>query len=212
MSNGCPFCDRSQFEERIVAETDSFYVVATFGQITNGGYVLIVPKEHVSCMAEISVSLMSQLLDLQRKVCKALTFEYSLYQPKPYIWPVTMFEHGIVGQTVQHAHLHILPIALDLTLRIRRDFPANWTKQLTFATELRYIYQKMQSPYLYWSAGLLEDTESYVCWDPPAPPMYLRTVAANMVGRSERADWRTMNSKLDRKLWSSTVHRLKLYF
>jgi len=47
MGDNCPFCDKKQFEERLIAEVDGFYLIATLGQITDGGYVLLVPKEHV---------------------------------------------------------------------------------------------------------------------------------------------------------------------
>ena len=39
MNDNCPFCDRTKVAERIVWEDDSFYIIATLGQISNGGYV-----------------------------------------------------------------------------------------------------------------------------------------------------------------------------
>ena len=35
MPNNCVFCDRSKFEERLIHETENFYVIATLGQITD---------------------------------------------------------------------------------------------------------------------------------------------------------------------------------
>jgi hypothetical protein len=63
--------------------------------------------------------------------------------------------------------------------------------------------------YLLWSTpeGLLKTVT-----DPPAPLQYLRTVAAELTGRPERANWRDINQEDDKKLWQETVSRLKPYF
>lgn len=50
MESDCVFCDRSKFEERLCGETKDFWIIATLGQITDGGYVLLVPKRHVECV------------------------------------------------------------------------------------------------------------------------------------------------------------------
>jgi hypothetical protein len=42
--------------------------------------------------------------------------------------------------------------------------------------------------------------------------MYLRIVAAEALGKPERANWRTMDAALDKKLYLETVSRLKPYF
>lgn len=49
MSENCVFCDKAKLGDRLISENDGWYVAATLGQITDGGYVLIIPKEHISC-------------------------------------------------------------------------------------------------------------------------------------------------------------------
>ncbi|HEY4494942.1 MAG TPA: hypothetical protein VJC01_00655 [Candidatus Paceibacterota bacterium] len=44
VDNNCVFCDRSKLEERLIAENKDWYLIATLGQITDGGYVLIFNK------------------------------------------------------------------------------------------------------------------------------------------------------------------------
>ena len=44
MDSNCVFCDRTKFEECIIAENKDWYLIATLGQITDGGYVLIFNK------------------------------------------------------------------------------------------------------------------------------------------------------------------------
>lgn len=212
VESNCPFCDINQFKERLIAEIDGFFIIASLGQITNGGYVLLFPKKHVPCMGTLRREKASRMLSLANKVCRVLTREYGLKQSRESLYPVTLFEHGIVGQTVKHAHLHFLPTILDLTPRILSDFPESQIEQIEYVGHLQNLYRKKPQPYLNWMIGQEGNTKVRICWDPPAPPQYLRIIAAEALGRPERANWRTMDSKLDKRLWSETVRRLKPYF
>ena len=208
MKNDCVFCDRTQFEERLISENQDFYVIATLGQITNGGYTLLFPKNHVPCLGAADRGLTSEMIIAAKKICRALSLQYQHSDcATPY--PVTLFEHGIVGQTIKHAHLHFLPTVIDLTPRIRADFPTAEIEELQYAAHLQELYRKRQEPYLYWS-GI--SGKAMVLWNPPAPLQYLRTVAAELLGRPERANWRKMDPELDKQLWTETVARLKPYF
>lgn len=196
----CPFCDIRQFKERVIAESPGFYLIATLGQITDGGYVLIFPKEHILCCGD-----MAPFFGLDRDLINGtLRIIRQEYQEK-----ITVFEHGIVGQTIKHAHMHLLPTTIDLTPRIRADFPESDIVELSYPGYFQELYRQYQKPYLFWSTP---EGKSFVCWDPPAPPQYLRVITAEMLGRSERANWRTMDPELDKRLWSDTVRRLKPYF
>lgn len=219
MGRGCVFCDRSQFEERLIFENKDWFVIATLGQITDGGYVLIVPREHILCMGVLNPYLgvldpygtdsqTSSLIRLGFEVARAVSVEYqNSFVRNPY--PVTMFEHGIAGQTIKHAHLHILPAVVDLTPRIRADFRSTKIQELKYAPHLQELYGNNPRPYLFWTDP---SGKGKVCWNPAAPPQYLRIAAAELLGRPERANWRNMDPELDRKLWRSTVERLRPYF
>ena len=124
MANNCPFCDIKQFEEQLIAEVDGFYIIATLGQITDGGYVLLFPKEHILCMGALAREQNLKVLKISREISQILTCEYNQAQALYWssVWPVTLFEHGIVGQTVKHAHLHILPSVVNFELMIRFGF------------------------------------------------------------------------------------------
>ncbi len=214
MAENCVFCDRKQFEERLIAEWDGFYIIATLGQITDGGYVLLFPAEHTPCMGALTKEQNGVALRLTEQICHALTLEYGPKQTTKNAWPITIFEHGIIGQTIKHAHLHFLPAVLDLRRRIRSDFSIAEIDRLQSAARLQELYEENPDkenpePYLFWTNP---DGEANVCWDPPAPPQYLRIIAAQELGRPERANWRTMDPELDKKLWSETVRRLKPYF
>ncbi|KKW24218.1 MAG: hypothetical protein UY70_C0015G0007 [Candidatus Kaiserbacteria bacterium GW2011_GWB1_52_6] len=202
----CVFCDRSQFEDHLIAKVDGFHIIATLGQITDGGYVLVAPEKHMPCLGALAGNTASGLWAASYRVLRVLLQEYPQTSAR-YSW--IMFEHGIVDQTIQHAHLHIIPQYVDVTSRIRVDFPDSEIRELLFPSQFQAQYNERPRPYLFW-------TDKYgngmVCWDPPAPAQYLRIVVAEMLKRPERANWRTMDSELDKKLWSETVRRLKPHF
>ena len=201
----CVFCDRSQFEERLCGETKDFWIIATLGQITDGGYVLLVPKQHVECvgaMKRLELEIMSGVIHAIRT---ALYEEYNLLD----IEQITIFEHGIVGQTIKHAHFHFIPEICNISKKVLNDFPnCEIDNTIRALDELRILYKKRKEPYLLWKD---DEIDIKICWNPPAPLQYLRTVVAEALGRPERANWRNMDPKLDKKLWSETVRRLKTY-
>lgn len=208
MSNECVFCDKAKLGERLISENSGWYVAATLGQITDGGYVLVIPKEHISCMGALTREQTSAMLKVTKETCRALSLEYqNSTSATPY--PVIIFEHGIVGQTIKHAHLHLLPTQIDLTEKIRSDFPEAEIEELQYAAHIQELYSKRQEPYLFWT---LPNGKSMVCWKPSAPPQYLRLVTAELLGRPERGNWRNMDADLDKGLCDDTVARLKPYF
>ncbi len=197
----CAFCDRTMIEERIIGEDRNFYVIASLGQITDGGYVVIAPKRHTPCVGTLTAEGAAKLLEVADFTKRALKETYGKDS--------TIFEHGIVGQTITHAHLHIVPVVLDFEKRIRRDFSTSEMSAVISLRDLPRLYALNREPYLFWKTP---EGSSMICWNPPAPDYYLRRVAAEMLGRPERASWRAMDPELDRALWTETVKKLRPYF
>ena len=201
----CFFCDRSQFEERIIYENDKFYIIATLGQITDGGHVLLILKRHVSCIGAMEAFEVQETSWWINKICWAITSEYKAH--------TILFEHGIRGQAVQHTHLHFLPnpdtTRLCLTNKIREDFPGLKVQACQLLYNLRDRHSINKTPYILWK-------DVFLCWqiywNPPVPPAYLRLITAEMLGVPERGDWRKIDPDLDKKLWSETVMRLRPHF
>ena len=197
------FCDRTKFQDRLIAENEDFYLIATLGQII-GGYVLLVPKAHIPCIGDLH-NVSESGREFTRLTIRALWREYG----KGSILPqVTTFEHGIVGQTIKHAHVHAVPAVINMTNRIRKDFPSAEIQEIEL-NRLQALYRQRNEPYLFWTTT---GARPRVCWNPPAPPQYLRIVAADLVGYPERGNWREMDPELDKKLGEETVRRLKPYF
>ncbi|MEK9180292.1 MAG: hypothetical protein AAB897_02675 [Patescibacteria group bacterium] len=210
MEQSCAFCnpeiDQTLFGERHIGESENFHVVATKGQITDGGYVVLFPKRHVPCCATAENNPLDfawlEYLSSRLRIGEGLVKEYSATA-------LTIFEHGIVGQTVKHAHLHFLPAAIDMAPRIQTDFPESKIQEFKDFSELQESYIRRQEPYLFWTTP---SGKGMICWNPPAPLQYLRIVAADLLGHPERANWRNMDPELDRRLYLETVQRLKPYF
>ncbi|MEK7090616.1 MAG: HIT family protein [Patescibacteria group bacterium] len=214
MDSACVFCDRKNLEERLIYENDDFYVAATLGQITDGGYILIIPKRHVVCLTELTSHIPNsetgRLTSLSLEVNTILKAEYKKIKGfYSYTDITTMFEHGIVGQTVKHAHLHMLPDLKDFSRRIKKDFPQSEIQELKYAEHIQKLYKDNPRPYLFWTNVIGKGT---VCWNPPAPAQYLRLIAAELLGRPERGNWKNMDPELDKRLSEETVRRLKPYF
>lgn len=210
MENSCVFCDPEKMRERLVYENEHYYVVATLGQIVSG-YVIIVPKAHISCFGVLPIgSAMRSLVTTIYLTQRALNLEYIHDDSLGALSKILMFEHGIVGQTVKHAHLHLLPVKIDLTKKIATDFPKAKITNLSDGDScLQDAYSRNQEPYLFWTTP---SGDSMVCWNPPAPSMYLRLITAELLGSPERGNWRDMDRATDNNLLDETVRRLKPYF
>lgn len=151
----------------------------------------------------MKISEITIVQNILQKIRHALLKEYGSAD-------MTICEHGIRGQTINHAHLHCIPANLNtITQRICNDFPDKDMVIVSSLTGLQIIYSDMQEPYLFWSTN---ETEMHLCIDPQTPPQYLRIITAQILGHPERANWRTMDPELDKKLYSETVRRLKPYF
>ena len=197
----CVFCDVEKTKPRTIASLDGVNIVATLGQITEGGYILLIPTNHVSCLGAMSVKQISLVDRISEQIKSILNKEYESAG-------LTIFEHGIVGQTIKHAHLHFFPKFVLLTNKIRSDFPSSEIHFVANLVDLQRLYQKRQEPYLLWSGAAGYN----VCWNPPAPPQYLRTISAEKLNVPERADWKKMDSELDKFLIDGTIKKIAPHF
>ena len=207
MNDDCLFCDKTKIKG-LFAERRDQYINATPGQITDGGYLLVIQKEHASCLGALNREQTSSFLRTTKEVCQAISLEYQ-HSTTSTPYPVTAFEHGIIGQSIKHAHLHILPTVIDLTERIRADFPTAEIEELQYAAHLQEQYSKRQEPYLFWT---VPSGKSMACWNPKAKPQYLRLITAELLKRPERGNWRTMDPELDEQLRTETIARLESHF
>jgi diadenosine tetraphosphate (Ap4A) HIT family hydrolase len=222
----CLFCnptDPTLFGENQIFGGERFHVVAGIGQNTeNDGYVVLFPSEHVPCLAAMERKDIVDFSLLLETTIDALG------------GPVTISEHGVVGNAGRHAHMHVVPAVLDLRGIIRADFPAAEIDPLGSMDNLVVFEPKHETeqPLLNLAKSFSENArrgmpEDYflvseggklwACWNIKAGHYYLRTKTAELLNPSECrgrvVDWHNfLQSERDRELRLQTVARLKPHF
>ena len=220
MAPSCPFCDLETLREKLILETEDYLWFPTLGQIVEG-YTLLVPKAHVTCLGCLDEEKMGSFTE-QLLLARETT-------EKEYVEPTVTFEHGGVGQTVTHAHLHIVPTNVSLFSRIQKDY--GYVAQIASLSQLNALFQ-LHGPYLFYGdcsgmytflpfyheeshekGRIYRLNESEASPSPEktkvVPPQYLRIILAEAVGKPERANWRTMDPSLDKELLTRTRDRLR---
>lgn len=116
----CPFCRELQsgklpdfvdadIASRVLHGTNRFVVMADISPLVPG-HVMIVPKAHILCYGAVEDSDQDEFLGLVNATRSILSERYG---------PSVVLEHGTsslepVADHVTHAHLHILPVAIDI--------------------------------------------------------------------------------------------------
>lgn len=95
----CIFCRREEIKQDILFESDNFFVKVGFGLVAPG-HVMLVTKEHYSCFADIP----DNLLEEAKKMLERINLVNMKNFGDSFIW-----EAGAIGQSVFHAHMHIIP-------------------------------------------------------------------------------------------------------
>ncbi|MEK6887303.1 MAG: HIT family protein [Nanoarchaeota archaeon] len=195
---GCAFCiNGPEFDkdsnERTIIETPNFRVFPTLGQITEG-YLLIVPKEHYASVGSLPKEMFPEINEIKKEVGKRIK---KAYDKNP-----TFFEHGGIGQTIYHAHVHALPFPdnVDLFDNYHKDFP--FFERINSLDNLADIWNT-RGNYLFY-----EINGNMFAFYTPVKPMYARIAVANALGVPERANWRTMDRKIDEEMIQRTLEKL----
>lgn len=97
----CPFCHLA--EERIWLQTD--VAVAFLDKFpVSLGHTLVIPEHHVGALMELPENDQTEIWSLVAHVRKELLEKY-----KPDEFNIGINEGEAAGQTVPHAHIHIIP-------------------------------------------------------------------------------------------------------
>jgi diadenosine tetraphosphate (Ap4A) HIT family hydrolase len=168
-------------EDELIDESENFYAKAALGHFVLG-YTLIIPKEHFLSFAYLPENLFPELevfrdnvLDKLNRICRD---------------PITIMEHGAInrcqrgGACIDHAHLHVMPLAADLYPFLRKRFSFS---ELGSMSEVRR-FKDAQAPYLYYQRGRLRNHGVQLSQD--VPSQMLRQIACQALGTPELWDWR----------------------
>lgn len=183
----CLFCSIQELsspsnpEDEIIDESENFYAKAALGHFVFG-YTLIISKEHFHSFAYLPEHLFPELEAFRDNVLDKL---HDLCQH-----PITSMEHGAMnrcqrgGSCIDHAHLHLMPLAADLYPILRERFPFG---ELGPFSELRR-FKDAHIPYLYYQREGLRSHVVPLAQD--VPTQTLRRIACQSLGTPELWDWR----------------------
>lgn len=173
----CPHCDPdSQAFRSPLTETENFRIVCDGHPIVEG-HILIIPRSHLSCIGEYPDLLLDEFLRLDELVRGFLSDTYG---------SSAGFEHGVLGQTVFHSHVHYLPFAGSAEDIVPEG--ADKIRPVGGIGDLSELYQKDRG-YLFFSIGGNKWTA-----DPGvSAPRFFRDRFAAALGRPERGNWKVMH-------------------
>ena len=100
------FARNCSLETRIVFSTDNFVALPSLAPLVEG-HMLLLPKNHITSLAQLTSDQMEEFKNLLKFVCRKIN--------KLWSGPI-IFEHGVgSGKTggcgVTHAHLHLVPLS-----------------------------------------------------------------------------------------------------
>jgi len=122
-STQCKYCNvitngSTEIYDTIIEETKNFIVMPSLGSLVKG-WLLITPKSHILNSRQLKINERKELNDLITKYSKSSS---SLFEKN-----VAVFEHGavyqdsIVGCGIDHAHVHIVPVAFDMEAQVKNS-------------------------------------------------------------------------------------------
>ena len=99
----CLFCKivDGSIPSNKVYEDDKVLVFLDINPNTNG-HMLIISKEHIVTVDEVSSSLASHILEVEKKMHKLLTEKLDCSG-------LTIVQNNGLGQEVKHYHVHLIP-------------------------------------------------------------------------------------------------------
>ena len=173
----CPHCDPDSdaFSDSLF-ETENFRIVCDHHPIIEG-HILIIPKEHFSCLGDYPEPIFSEFIDQYERMKKFIFEQYGC---------VSTFEHGKIGQTVFHSHVHLLPYKGDPLVIVPEG--RDHLVALPSFVELQKLYEQY-GRYLFFSINDL----AWVVDPSLTAPRFFRDRFAMAVGNSERGNWKTMH-------------------
>ncbi|MEA2684714.1 MAG: hypothetical protein QOK05_3042 [Chloroflexota bacterium] len=101
-SAGCVFCERSQ-EPDALLEGEHVHLIPDLFPVVPG-HLLLVSRQHLPAYGAAGPEVLDEL---ERLSATAMDFVHREYGVEPLLW-----ENGGAGQTVFHAHVHVMPVAL----------------------------------------------------------------------------------------------------
>jgi diadenosine tetraphosphate (Ap4A) HIT family hydrolase len=178
------YVSRYRISNRFCYEDDNFVIFPSISPLVSG-HILLFPKIHVSNLAALSDSMLSQINVLGKMV------QFHENIDRKYFF----FEHGVKndigGCGITHAHLHILPLPSEISnqviIEIQKDFPSITHGNLGQIKD----EARRSTAYLFYGIDLLDLTLSLA---EEIPSQYIRKIIAEKINKSDW-DWRNLTEE-----------------
>lgn len=184
----CGFC--VPLEPLKLYTSKNFYIVLSLGQIVEG-YSLICTKTHRSCCGDIPLEHIDEFIkikDLLRTTFKEI-----------YHTPSLFYEHGQTGVCMKHlidnmqnhcyhAHLHALPLKIDIFELIVQKIP-HYIKIQKMEELIEIRNKKLRGgAYLFYENNK-EEKFVFPAEGIKLPRQFLRGCVATKIGKPHLSDW-----------------------
>ncbi len=103
----CPFCDNTNLSLRKFYENDLFIGIYNLRPFVEG-HVLFMPKRHVDSILKLSDAEKKGLMSFANR-CIFIALKYA----NAYQFDLILQEGEFAGQSIPHAHFHVLPRRFD---------------------------------------------------------------------------------------------------
>ena len=174
--------------EHTLLETENFLVSADDHPLVEG-HLLIIPKENISCVGEFPPKLLDEFTNLYDQTRNFVKETYG---------KVSTFEHGRIGQTIYHAHVHVLPFEGTLQDIVPEGEEA--MMRVDSISDVGEAFAK-EGRYLFVSVG---DEKRLV--DPQLGyPRFFRDRFADALGKSGAGDWQKTKNDIAIREQSGTM-------
>ena len=204
-NNGCTFCNREDIEEGLLFQTDNFFVRAAVRGAMAPGHVMVISKRHLSCYGAMPKSLDEEYAEAVDRVEYKVASSFSI----PFL-----IEQGIHGQSIKHAHLHLVPL-VSPWYDFRNTRLVDYVPQGIRVEEGRDINDLRR---VFREDGQYVAIEQYetlnICRTKGFDGTFrsLRGIATEITGRTDLFDWKTVAPEVveENKLWVvQTIDRLR---
>jgi diadenosine tetraphosphate (Ap4A) HIT family hydrolase len=168
--SNCPFCDQQDpCWTYLLEETNNFRVICEYNPLKEG-HILIIPKQHIPSIGEYPDNLFAEFKILYEKVSNFILSNYG---------SLSTFEHGRIGQTIFHSHIHLLPFSGNVLDIIPEG--KSYLKEIENLESLRG-----KTEYLFFSIG----NKKWLVDTTLGAPRFFRDRFAKAMGTPERSDWK----------------------
>lgn len=174
--SNCPHCDCNSFAyTNILEERANFRIICDVHPLVEG-HLLIVPRTHVACIGVMDEDIYSELSEIYFECLQFIRDHYGA---------VSSFEHGVIGQTVFHCHVHVMPCQTEPEKIVPEGLDR--LRPLKDMRELSAVYS-VEGKYLFFSI----DDRMWLVDSQLGLPRFFRERFAAVLGNPERGNWRQM--------------------